>query len=152
MVGFCLGRKMLISGSTATLCSMAPAYGSLRLSNAGNQNESPEKVESLGAMVEYLMQMRATWSEKEGRGIRRRIIRFHTVGEGGEHALVGYPPYVELPPPSKALGRRQTWLLMPRFSVAMRSDHRGGRPSCLVGLHARQLPRFPPARSALCAS
>jgi len=35
--------------------------------HSGNQNESPEEVESLGAMVEHLLQTRATWSDKEGR-------------------------------------------------------------------------------------
>ena len=35
--------------------------------HAGNQNESPEEVERLGAMVEHLLQTRATWSDKEGR-------------------------------------------------------------------------------------
>jgi predicted RecB family nuclease len=35
--------------------------------HAGNQSESPEEVERLGAMVEHLLQTRATWSDKEGR-------------------------------------------------------------------------------------
>ena len=34
--------------------------------HAGNQNESPEEVEKLVAMVEDLLQTRATWSDKEG--------------------------------------------------------------------------------------
>ena len=34
--------------------------------HAGNQNESPEEVERLVAMVEDLLQTRATWSDKEG--------------------------------------------------------------------------------------
>jgi len=35
--------------------------------HAGNQSESPEEVERVGAMVEHLLQTRATWSDKEGR-------------------------------------------------------------------------------------
>ena len=35
--------------------------------HAGNQNESSEEVEQLVAMVEHLVQTRATWSDKEGR-------------------------------------------------------------------------------------
>jgi uncharacterized protein len=34
--------------------------------HAGNQNESPEEVERLVAMVEDLLESRATWSDKEG--------------------------------------------------------------------------------------
>ena len=35
--------------------------------HAGNQNESSEEVEKIVAMVEHLLQTRATWSDKEGR-------------------------------------------------------------------------------------
>ena len=35
--------------------------------HTGNQNESPEEVERLGSMVEYLLQTRATWTDKDGR-------------------------------------------------------------------------------------
>jgi predicted RecB family nuclease len=34
--------------------------------HTGNENESPEEVERLGAMVEHLLQTGATWSDKEG--------------------------------------------------------------------------------------
>jgi predicted RecB family nuclease len=35
--------------------------------HSGNQNDSPEEVERLGAMVAHLLEARATWSDKEGR-------------------------------------------------------------------------------------
>jgi hypothetical protein len=35
--------------------------------HAGNQNESPEEVESVGAMIEHLLQTRTTWSDKAGK-------------------------------------------------------------------------------------
>src|ERR1017187_1473071 len=35
--------------------------------HSGNQNESPEEVESVGAMVEHLLQTGTTWSDKAGK-------------------------------------------------------------------------------------
>lgn len=35
--------------------------------HAGNQNESLEEVESVGAMIEHLLQTRTTWSDKAGK-------------------------------------------------------------------------------------
>jgi predicted RecB family nuclease len=44
--------------------------------HTGNQNESPEEVERLGAMVEHLLQTRGTWSDREG---RKHVLRAEDV-------------------------------------------------------------------------
>src|ERR1035437_1310077 len=67
MVGSCLcpeNARQRLNASSA-LDGTGLRFASVE--HTGNQNESPEEVESVGAMVEHLLQTGTTWSDKAGK-------------------------------------------------------------------------------------